>query len=57
MEEVVYSSAYEENLNKEINLPSKKKEIKHCGAITYWPTSTKEVIQWYFFLNIMDYNA
>ena len=31
--------------------------MKRRGSQTYWPTSKKEVIQWFYFLNIMEYNA
>ena len=45
------------NINKEINLPSNKKEIDHHDKMTYWPTSIKEVINWFPFLDIMKYIA
>ena len=35
------SSAYERYINKEIKLPSKKKEINRHDNITYWPKSIK----------------
>ena len=39
-------------LNKEIKLPSKKKEIYLRGCMTYWPTIITEVINWFHFLNM-----
>ena len=49
------STAYENNMNKEIKQPSKKKEIDRQYNMTYCPTSIKEVIGWFTFLNIMAY--
>ena len=46
-----------EFLTKDIKLPPKKKEIDCHGSTTYPPTSIKEVINWFPFMNIMDYNA
>ena len=45
------------NINKEIKLPSKKKEIDLHDNMTYWSSSMKEVINWFNFLNIMKYTA
>ena len=35
--------------NKDIKLPSKKKEIDCHGIIDYWTTSIKEGINWVVF--------
>ena len=45
------------NLNKEIKLPPDKKEIDRHSSISYCPTSIKEVINWFTFMNTMDYIA
>ena len=45
------------NLNKEIKLPSNKKEIYCCDNMTYWETNVKEFINWFFFTNIMEYTS
>ena len=44
-------------LNKEVKLPSKKKEIDRRVSMTYWTASIKEVINQFPLLNIMDYTA
>ena len=44
-------------INKEIKLPPKKKLIYRNNNMTYCPTSIKEVINWFPFLNIMEYTA
>ena len=48
---------YKIYINKDIKLPSKKKEINHNDKMTYWPKIIKEVINLFPFLNIMDYTA
>ena len=48
---------YEDKFNKEIKLPSNKKEIDLHGSMTYWLTIIKEVINWFNFLNVMEYTA
>ena len=45
------------NINKEIKPPSNIKEIVGQGRMTYWPTIIKEVINWFPFLDIMDYTV
>ena len=52
-----YSTAYEKITTKEIKLQSKKKEIDCHDNINYWPTSIKKFINWFPFLNIMEYTA
>ena len=51
------AAAYEEKLKKEIKLPSKRKEIDLRCSMTYRLTIIKEVINWFNFLNIMEYTA
>ena len=36
---------------------SDKKEIDHHDSKTYWPIHTKETIQWFTFLSIMEHTA
>ena len=44
-------------LNKEVKLPSKKKEI-HCqDSKSYWPTSKIEDVLFFPFLNIMYHTS
>ena len=57
MEENIDASTYENNLNKQIKLPLKKKEINLLGSMTYWTTRIKEVIQWLSFQYIMEYTV
>ena len=45
------------NNNKEIKLPLKKKAIDFHDNINYWPTSIKEFINRFPFLNIMEYTV
>ena len=42
-----------EKINKEIKLPSNRKEIDFHGSQTYWPTSIIKIIQWFPFLIII----
>ena len=44
-------------INKEIKLPLKKKEIDRHDNMTYWTTRIKEFINWFPFMNIMEYTA
>ena len=45
------------NINKEINLPSKKKDIYCHGSQTYLPTIIMQVIYWSPFLTIMQHTT
>ena len=45
------------NSNKDINIPSKKKDIDRHGSIYYCPKSIKGGINWFPFMNIMDYTV
>ena len=57
MKQNIDFAAYEKNLNQDLNLPSKKKKIDHNDSFDYCPTSIKEVINWLYFLDIMEYTA
>ena len=46
-----------QKFNKEIKLPSKKNQINCHDSMNFWPTSKKEVINWFPFRNIMEYTA
>ena len=43
------AAAYENNLNKDVNIPSIKKKIDRNNKTEYWPTSKKESINWLLF--------
>ena len=51
------AAAHEKKPKKKIKLPSHKKEIYLHHSQTEWPTNIKTVIQWFYFLNIMEYTA
>ena len=44
-------------INKDINIPSKKKEIYRHIIIDYWSKIIKEGINWFYFLNIMEFTS
>ena len=51
------AAAYEKNVHQEIKIPPKKKEINCHGIMTYCPTSIREVINWFPFMDTMGYTA
>ena len=40
-----------------MKLPSKKKEIDRHDNMNYWKIIIKEIINWFPFLNIMEYTS
>ena len=48
---------YENNLNKGIKLPSRKKEIDRHDMIDYWPASIRDCINWFPFMNTIKYTS
>ena len=48
---------YERNIDANLHKPSEKKKFNRIDSDDYWPTSTKDIIQWFPFLAIMEHTA
>ena len=51
------TAAYEENIYKDVKLPSIKKKIDRNDKTEYWTKSIKESLNWLPFFDIMDFTA
>ena len=49
------TAAYENKIDANVYKPSVKKEIDRHDRKPYWPTSIKEIIQWFTFIPIMEH--
>ena len=47
----------EKNIYANLHKPSEKKKFNRHDIDDYWPTSTKDTIQWFHFLTIMEHTA
>ena len=45
------------NLKKDVKIPPIKKKIDRNDKTEYWPTSTKESLNWLPFSDIMEFTA
>ena len=51
------ATEYERNIDANLYKPSEKKKLHCVDSGDYWPTSIKEIIQWFPFLTIMEHTA
>ena len=51
------AAEYEQNIDANIYKTSEKKKLHRVDSGDYWPTSTKETIQWFPFLTITEHTA
>ena len=49
------AAEYENNMKAKIYKPSEKNKFNCVDSDEHWPTSIKNKIQWFPFLNIMEY--
>ena len=51
------AAEYEQNIDVNLYKTSEKKKLHCVDSGDYWPTSIKEIIQWFPFLTIMEHTA
>ena len=51
----IYVTAYENNLNQDVKIPSIKKTCYRNNKPEYWPTIIKESLNWLPFIYIMEF--
>ena len=49
------AAAYEGNIDANMSKTSDEKEIDRHDSDLYWPTTIKDTIQWFSFLDIMEH--
>ena len=53
----IYAAEYKQNIDANLYKPFEKEKLHCVDSVDYWPTSIKETIQWFTFINNVEHTA